>query len=304
MATSSELPTYGATAADSFVADLKRVLPHLAVNNEKLDLMPVTGDLRAAIDRLVPAVQKAADEARTKVSQLVNFHFEGDGHSPLIGSISVFEALGFHRQELAHTRSLGWLLSPHAKHGFGSKLLLLLLRSIEQNNPDYRLAIQYITEKVTDELSDIDVSCEEMLSSRCRADVLICGRQQGAIDWCLVLEAKVDAKEGHEQLTKILHACQGGTKLGLFLTPSGSRGTTGDDGWASISYLQWARSLIHFQSKVVGCPGAPFLRMYITGLLEDICGYRTAPDVLTLLNTNSPFELEKLLEEEPSDEQE
>jgi hypothetical protein len=99
--------------------------------------------------------------------------------------------------------------------------------------------------------------------------------------WVLAIEAKIDAEEGEAQLCKYerwlgayVAQRKGSDILRVFLTPDGRPPESGDEGWEPLSFLE----LVRVFRKVYGEldprePGLHFLRFYLAGVLQDVCGW-------------------------------
>lgn len=259
------------------------------------------------VEALGNELDAATSRARRRSAELLDEHLRANPRSPLVGSVSVFAALGHCRYEVAHTQALGWLLNPRESHGFEARILESFLAAIEPNEEvDIHLlntARNFVNSSAGGENESARgsgswrayVSTEHYLSPRCRADVLVLGTNAVGEQWTLVIEAKIDARERPLQLQDLLASAPNEKKFGVFLTTDGARGTTSDGGWVSLSYKQWARALIKSSPAYVGCPGADFLRVYITGLLMDVCDIRCGRSAEETLKYNNPFDIEMLL---------
>lgn len=251
--------------------------------------------LDALITTLDGALGAMTSAAYGRATSLLGRHLSCVPNSPLVGSVSPFRAMGFRKDELAHTKAMAWLLDPTQGHGFGSALLGALARAIVCDDPGTKLMATRIFDT---NMQLVRVESERQLTRNCRADVFLEGHSSPGLRWAVVVEAKIKASEGKNQLSKLLAAIPHSTKLGVFLSPSGDAGKSGDRelDWARLSYQSWARELIRLLPELKDKPGVAFLRMYITGVLEDVCGMRLAGDFRTVVSMNSPFQLEWLLE--------
>jgi len=128
--------------------------------------------------------------------------------------------MDFGRLETALTRALAWLLDKE-EHGFGSSLLDALLRHLLDGR-----AI-HLTE-VEKAASEYLIQCGPSSLDAGRIDVLAEGRwvESGKeARWRLVIEAKIDAWEGEDQLSKYDDWIESNTQteevVRVFLTPDG-----------------------------------------------------------------------------------
>lgn len=239
--------------AASFLLDLKRVY----------DTLPLASDenLRFLADRF--------EEWRRKTNEFVRAHLaELDKNDPLLCPISLFRPRGYGRLETAHTRTLAWLLDPKGEHGFGTTLLAALLRHLSHNDCSKSLQVERVKPEYAIDGSD----------AKGRLDVLAQGTWEDGerAGWVLVIEAKVDAWEGEDQLQKYeewLRSNAGRREVfRVFLTPEGRPSEPGVEEWESISFLELVRIFRAVYSGLRETPGFHFLRFYLAGVLQDICG--------------------------------
>lgn len=284
---------------NDFTDDLCRTVASIQ-NYPRIVAEPAAVRASKAIDweSVLPALDAALDDASGRAFRraraALEIHAARTSSSPLLGSISVFRALGFRRDEVAHTQAMAWLLDPTKEHGFGHAVFFALGRAIVCDEPELEATRREI---FGIEAGRLRVVSEHRLNRACRADVLIEGCIGTNNSWSLVIEAKIDASESKNQLSGLLAAAPGSRRLGVFLSPDGRAGTTHDGGWARLSYASWARELILLQPLLDATLGAPFLRMYLTGVLEDVCKMKCSGDLDSVVARNSPFQLVQLLEE-------
>jgi hypothetical protein len=114
--------------------------------------------------------------------------------------------------------------------------------------------------------------------ARGRLDVLAEGTWENGerSGWVLVIEAKVDAWEGEDQLDKYeswLRSRAAGRELFLvFLTPDGRAPETGAEEWVSLSFLELVRTFRAVYDGLRSAPAFHFLRFYLAGVPQDVCG--------------------------------
>lgn len=209
---------------------------------------------------------------------------------PLLGQVSLFGTMDYGRLETAHTRTLAWLLD-NRKHGFGSQLLEALLSHL-LNGRQIRLT------QVDQVVSEYSVDRGLARTESGRFDILAKGRwkEKGkGVAWLLVIEAKIDAEEGEEQLSQyddwLNRHAQQAEVLRVFLTPDGREPRTNSVKWQALKFVELA-SVFRRVSGLQGTPGYHFLRYYLTGVLQDICGCPASisPD------SESPYTLVDYLE--------
>lgn len=153
---------------------------------------------------------------------------------PLKCPISLFRPRGYGRLETAHTRTLAWLLDDEGEHDFKTTLLAALLS-------------RQCGRECSDGLKVERVESEYVIDAKSRLDVLAEGTwedgNQGS--WILVIEAKVDWREGEEQLSKyeewVRSNAANRKPFLVFLTPDGREPETGSQEWKALSFLELVR---------------------------------------------------------------
>jgi len=192
---------------------------------------------------------------------------------PLRGQVSLFGTMDYGRLETAHTRTLAWLLDKK-EHGFDYQLLEALLRHL-LNGRQIRLT------QVDQVVSEYSVDRGLARTEAGRFDILAKGRwkEKGkVVAWLLVIEAKIDAEEGEEQLSQyddwLMRHAQQTEVLRVFLTPDGREPRTNSAKckWQTLKFVELA-SVFRHVSGLQDTPGYHFLRYYLTGVLREICGY-------------------------------
>ncbi len=208
------------------------------------------------------------DEWRRTTKEFVRTRLaELSDDDPLCCPISLFRTMDYGRLETAHTRALAWLLDPAREHGFGTTLLAALLRRLSGGDRSDTLRVQRVQSEF-----QMDGS-----GGQGRFDVLAEGtwEEEGRGGWMLVIEAKVDAWEGKDQLLKYetwLEANSAGRDVFLaFLTPDGRAPETGAEEWEPLSFLELVRTFRAAYGGLRQTPGFHFLRFYLAGVLQDVC---------------------------------
>jgi len=229
-------------------------------------------------DRLSGALHKTRENAR----RLVDAHRATFPDSPLFCTCPLLRPLGQSRRELSVTQVLGWLLDPNAEHRFGG----LLLRAFLSTLIDSEAAREICS---ADDLS-ISVYTEFELNGTNRADILIASQTNA-----VVIEAKIDASEGHAQTERYRRDFGKSFPLCtyVFLTPHGNQAMSA--GFTSLRYLELARVLMLVLPAGRGAEGFHYARYFLAGLLEDLCEIYTSGSTEEILQSNS-FALEALLE--------
>jgi len=133
--------------------------------------------------------------------------------------------------EVRNCRVLAWLLDPLGAHGLGDRFLRSFLVLVNDSRPD----------STPIELSDLDlvrILVEEARGDT-RADIVIYGAT-----WCVLIEAKIFAAEGRQQLTRLaeLWAPDDGELVCVFLTRDrhSSMISAGDHQWDRCTWRELA----------------------------------------------------------------
>jgi hypothetical protein len=181
--------------------------------------------------------------------------------------------MDYGRLETAHTRALAWLLGDH-EHGFGFHLLEALLERLMALEDRTINGIQ-----VNRVESEHSIFCGPQSADGSRIDVLAEGHWMESGNeayWLLVIEAKIDAEEGEEQLSVYDAWIEGRHQpaeiLRIFLTPDARESRTSSAKWKCLSFLDLASVFRRVSSRLTDKPGYHFLRYYLSGVLRDVCG--------------------------------
>jgi hypothetical protein len=158
-----------------FLSDLETVYATLPVLSDAM--------LRFIANRFDCWQRITRESVRTRLAEL-------DKDDPLLCQISLFRTMDSGRLEIAHTRTLAWLLDPkNLEHGFGDALLAALLGQLADRDHFDRLHVEY-------------VAGEHTLGGSAgtgRLDLLAKGEWESAgerVHWMLVIEAKVGKEKG------------------------------------------------------------------------------------------------------------
>lgn len=279
-------PNYG-TDLDSFLGALDHVAESLAPARwhdrflHDLDAVYETGvDERSrsagmAANDLRTLGRCFDDIRRTTVERLGGARWleHVPAYDPLRCPIGLFTTLDLGLRETAHTSALAWLLNPVAEHGFRDELLRPFVRQVFGLTPEPKL-------------SDVEALSEyPTTGERGRIDILVRGKLKAAgspaiESFRVIIEAKIDADEGDDQCSRYEEYARAtehaGERLGLiFLTPNGrdptSAGKRGPSRWRSISFLQLMALFREKLDLLQHRPGFPFLRLYMAGVLRNVC---------------------------------
>jgi PD-(D/E)XK nuclease superfamily len=210
---------------------------------------------------------------------------------PLHCPIGLFGPMGLGRLEVAHTRTLCWLLNPKAEHGFKNELLKAFLSKVD-GHPAMPRSISCVDAERFYRNSD-ENDCG-------RTDIWIEGKWNGRKQWLTVIEAKVDASEGERQLDRYDKQIKPRRDSGweiqkIFLTPKGIQPQGENDHWKTLSFGNLARAFLTRVSELRDKPGYDVFRLYVAGIFRDILGLRQNPySLLAFLKNAEPVKPKKV----------
>jgi hypothetical protein len=243
-----------ATLSPRFLADLAQVYANLRPQTQSSAFL---SDLAHRLDKWRSVTEQRVRARREELPE----------EDPLRCPISLFRTMDYGRLETAHTRTLAWLLDPEREHGFKNTVLAALLRRLSGHDCSDGLRVEQVRSEYP-----IDGSGAEG-----RLDVLAEGvwEDGGQSRWVLVIEAKVDAWEGEDQLQKYeawlrSHAADRQV-FRVFLTPEGRLPQSGAEEWEPLSYLELVQTFRSVYGALRHAPGFHFLRFYLAGVLQDVC---------------------------------
>ena len=136
------------------------------------------------------------------------------------GACDLLSIIGRGRRETYHSAILAWLLNPSGRHGLGTSFLRALL--VEAQVPG----------GIADDGLVAAVPAIEVEGGTSRADIIV--RSPGLH---VVIEVKVDAREGDEQLQRLYNDHASPSASFIFLTPRGRPPSSCEPGIAEL----WAR---------------------------------------------------------------
>lgn len=148
-------------------------------------------------------------------------------------NFNMFEAAGMVRQEIRHSNVLSFLINPSQPHGLNDGLLRRLIHVASQGKK-HKDSPKQLDLALAD-FSDIKIRREEM-----HLDILAYSPKNQLV---VVLENKVDASEGFDQLSTYREKIQkdarfdGWKKLFVYLTIDGEE-PSDSDWWVPLSYNQ------------------------------------------------------------------
>ena len=181
--------------------------------------------------------------------------------------------MAYGRLEVAHTRALAWLLDPNGQHGFDNALVNSRLSKLSRLS---RRRTFYVDSVEAERFYSISAG-----EDAGRTDVWVEGswtERTVTKPGLIVVEAKIDACEGEEQLgrydTEIRRrredrAIETDSVCRVFLTPEGRNAATAED-WEALSFSNLAKAFWDAASSLSTKPGYHYLRFYIASVLRDI----------------------------------
>ena len=151
----------------------------------------------------------------------------------ILNKFNIFEATGMRKQEIKHTKFLGYLLDPNESHGLGTRFLLAFLKNAFSKNTNQELDILNL------HLSLAEVCTEKKLSNGKQLDVYIEIPTYSSEKIIIAIENKLEAQAGLEQLISyrnplIKNAHLDANIYCFFLTLYGEEPNT--EGWTGITF--------------------------------------------------------------------
>lgn len=251
-----------APVSTSFRADLYTV--HMTLSGD-VSASHASADILVDFEWLGSRLERWRERSRKKLQEQLSRLPADD---PLRCPISLFATMDYGRLETAHTRTLAWLLDPTKEHGFGHALLRALLGEMCCPLPAFSV------DRVESERS---VALPRP-GERGRLDVCAEGQWQAGGGWLLVVEAKIAASEGAQQLDDyddwIDTVASDRDVFRIFLTPDGRDSETGRAAWLPWSFSCLAGLLRNTSDGLRQAEGYHFLRYYLSGVLQDVCGWK------------------------------
>jgi len=245
----------------SFLEDLEIAHAHALVSSGERPVVSVA-DLDALAEQLKTWRRRQQRVLRRLLDRLPS-------DDPIISPVSLFGAMEYGRLETAQTRTLAWLLDSR-EHGFGNRLLETLLPHLLEGR-------QIRLTRVDRVESEVLIGDGVTVPSG-RIDVLAQGHwdESGSeVPWLLVIEAKIDADEGEDQLSRyddwLRRYGESTEVVRVFLSPNGRAPLTGSAEWKPLSFDKLASIFGRALSGLENTPGYHFLRYYLTGLLRKVC---------------------------------
>lgn len=194
-----------------------------------------------------------------------------------------FRVLRVEHYELRHTNTLAWLLDPEGSHGMKHAFLdSFLSKVLDEAAPRGSEFVEVHTELAlrrdgtfveVDNDNDDDDTDDDKRSTRDRLDILVEGGRADGSRWAVAIEAKINSREGANQLARYDHALkkqfEGVEVTKCYLTLDAS-GTVSSGDWKRICWgQQVAESLGAVLPTPDSSPGIdPGVRAFLLDYLE------------------------------------
>jgi hypothetical protein len=195
-------------------------------NSERFD--EVRDEWRAITELPVPSAGRF-EQVKREADELIN---AGKWTS---GPADMLSVLGRQRDELAHSRLIGWLLVPTGRHGLGRSFLNAFVDAVWPEETLMRSGAVTVETEVTGAALDDEGRVREA-----RADIVL--RGDGVT---VLIENKLDAGEQPDQCERLFWAwaADPGDNRWLFLTLTGRAPVTATSpaaraAWRTMSYAQ------------------------------------------------------------------
>jgi len=236
--------------------------------------------LKEPTDEELSELQKAIEDVVKVSKETVEKEKTENNDHPLFLSFSLFEPMGREESEVHYTKTLAWFMvndQGAPKHGFGRGVFNCLFPLFY--DADINLVKRYQVEAE---------KCEEE-ERRNRFDIKILGKFQSGEEFSIVIEAKINADEGEEQLKRYEEQCSLSTKL-VFLTPDGRepKTTKNKNRWKFISWQQIAINLLRFmesfKDKAAKPEGFHLLKYFTAAIIREIDGAGIEDNPINLIS--------------------
>jgi hypothetical protein len=200
----------------------------------------------------------------TKSTALTKFLVDPDLEklSARLTSFNIFQALKVEKKELQHSNTLGWLLNPNASHGLGDLFLKRVFSSVLLERDIAGISSAHV--ELMD-FSDVEVRREWK-----NIDIFIIIK---SINFVLLIENKIHAGEGPEQLARYLNVVAkefpSFTAVPIFLTLDGRESEDASAGFISYSHsrlLELLTLIIETRRPQITPAVAMFLEHYLDTL--------------------------------------
>jgi hypothetical protein len=220
--------------------------------------------------------QKALDRVVSESEKTVKREMEENPDHPLFLPFSLFEPMDKEQSEVHFTKTLVWFMKKDAKHGFEDGVFNCLFPLFY--NECFDSVVSY----------DVESERCETEERRNRFDIKISGTFGNGKKFKIVVEAKVNAEEGEEQLKRYERECSKDTKL-VFLTPDGRKPKTTKnlERWKCISWQEIALNLINYMETLKNKEsktGFHLLKYFTAGIIREIDGAGIEDNPINLIS--------------------
>lgn len=196
---------------------------------------------------------------------------------PVAVHLGFFDACRLSRNEVAQTRMLAYFLDPKGAHELGSRPLEAFVQLLAEKTSAPHTS--WLTREVVRSKSNVRVTAEDVRTidgngRARRLDVVVSLGERR-----IVVEAKVDAREGEAQLRDIESSCGQDAAL-VFLTTNGAEPTTAGEPRRWVR-LRWQDVVAAMGVALRGSagPGTDLVRLWCSGILHEISDVQRLRDV-------------------------
>jgi hypothetical protein len=204
-------------------------------------------------------IKSIRDHNLKKIKQILDNEMDD---SALFCPISLFGTMEMGRLEVAHTRTLGWLISPKESHGFGHELTKSFLKLFGLSH-DFS------------NIQEVFIETEKQLfigeESYGRADIYV-SIVSGTTQHTLIVEAKIDSilsKQQYKKYMTYLQHVSGHKSLGVLVTEEALNELEFVDS-SIVTYQQVYKAFLDTSRSLSSTNGAWFLKYYLAGIAQDI----------------------------------
>ena len=232
-----------------------------------------SAELRA-LKRVWREVQTKTNAERRRLAKKIH------RYDPLHLPIDLLRPIERATDENTHTRVLSFLLDPNQGHGLGKSCLIQILQSLPRHYGAakiLRILRRARTQvSVTPEHRYLFLDGRRRAMARCDIWIEISHPSRGTA--LVVIENKVDAPEGNEQLTRYeaeaerwRDRCKGVVGL-IYLTRENCIPKPRQENWANLSYTDLAAVLREVWNAQSPSFGKDWLALYIATVMRHVVG--------------------------------
>jgi len=194
--------------------------------------------------------------------------------NPIFLPFSLFETMNFEQSEVHFTKTLSWFLTDNKAHGFKNSVLEKFLTHLKI---DYDPSEHY----------SVEAEKYEAEKRKNRYDIMIRDKSTNGTNLTIVIEAKINASEGNDQIKRYENDFP--SAILIFLTDDGrSPVKTKNKGrWESLKWKDIAEIFIEFlySFKDKNKPeGYHLLRYYTASIIREIYDVRNESSKILFAN--------------------